>query len=78
MGDKKERFGGRIPAATVARNEGGLPVPEFPEASTHKHQDARISVCILPPRPEDIAAKYPKALTLADVFAGLSLYLTGP
>jgi hypothetical protein len=56
--------------------KAGLPVPEFPKNTKIgiKTLGYLYAYCRL--RPEDIAAKFPKALTLADVFLGLSHYLT--
>lgn len=76
MGETKERYRG----ASYRRHrtqelKAGLTAPEFPPTSKVgiKTLGYLYAYCRL--RPEDIAAKFPKALTLADVFAGLSHYL---
>ena len=77
MSDKKERYRGESYRQQRSQEmKAGFPVPEFPDASriSIKTLGYLYAYCRL--RPEDIAAKYPKALTLADVFAGLSHYLT--
>ena len=77
MSDKKERYRGESYRQQRSQEmKAGFPVPEFPEASriSIKTLGYLYAYCRLPP--EDIAAKFPKTLTLADVFAGLSHYLT--
>ena len=77
MSDKKERYRGESYRQQRSQEmKAGFPVPEFPEASriSIKTLGYLYAYCRLPP--EEIAAKYPKSLTLADVFAGLSHYLT--
>jgi hypothetical protein len=76
MAEKKERFRGEnFRRQRFQEMRAGYPVPAFPEGSkiSIKNLGYLYAFCRL--RPEDIAAKYPKALTLADVFAGLSHYL---
>ena len=49
MSDKKERFRGENYRRQRSQElKAGFPVPEFPEGSKHKHQDSRISLCVLP------------------------------
>ncbi|MFO0888221.1 MAG: hypothetical protein U0790_03635 [Isosphaeraceae bacterium] len=76
MSEKRERFRGEnFRRQRSQEPKAGYPVPVFPEGSriSIKNLGYLYAYCRL--RPEDIAAKFPKALTLADVFAGLSHYL---
>jgi hypothetical protein len=76
MSDKNERFRGESYRRQRSQElRAGFPVPEFPEASRISIKTLGYLYAFCGLRPEDIAAKYPKALTLADVFAGLSHYL---
>ena len=76
MSDKNERFRGESYRRQRSQElRAGFPVPEFPEASKISIKTLGYLYAFCRLRPEDIAAKYPKALTLADVFAGLSHYL---
>ncbi|MFO0890932.1 MAG: hypothetical protein U0790_17535 [Isosphaeraceae bacterium] len=76
MSEKKERYRGESYRRQRSQEmKAGYPVPQFPEASkiSIKTLGYLYAYCRL--RPEEIAGKFPKALTLADVFLGLSLYL---
>ena len=76
MSDKPERFRGENFRRQRSQElKAGFPVPQFPEGSkiSIKSLGYLYAYCRLPP--EEIAAKFPKTLTLADVFAGLSHYL---
>src|SRR4051812_10975026 len=77
MTEKKERFRGENYRRQRSQElKAGFPVPEFSEASRINIKTLGYLYAYCRLRPEEIAAKYPKALTLADVFAGLSHYLT--
>jgi hypothetical protein len=76
MSEKKERFRGENFRRQRSQElKAGYPVPHFPEGSKISIKSLGYLYAYCRPRPEEIAAKFPKSLTLADVFAGLSHYL---
>jgi uncharacterized protein (DUF433 family) len=76
MSDKKERFRGESYRRQRSQEmRAGFAVPEFPEASRISVKTLGYLYAFCGLRPEEIAAKFPAKLTLADVFAGLSHYL---
>lgn len=77
MSEKKERYRGESVRRQRSQElKAGFPVPQFPANAKIgiKQLGYLYAYCRL--RPEEIAAKFPKLLTLADVFSGLSHYLT--
>jgi hypothetical protein len=76
MTEKRERYRGESYRRQRSQElKAGYAVPQFPEASRISIKTLGYLYAFCRQQPEDIAAKYPKALTLADVFAGLSHYL---
>ena len=76
MAETKEAYrGANFRRQRFQEPKAGLPVPAFPQTAKLgvKNLGYLYAYCRL--RPEEIAAKFPNALTLADVFAGLSHYL---
>jgi hypothetical protein len=76
MTEKKEPYrGANYRRQRSQELKAGFAVPEFPEASKISIKTVGYLYAYCRLRPEEIAAKYPRPLTLADVFAGLSHYL---
>jgi hypothetical protein len=75
MGERKERFRGEKFRRQRMQEQKGFPVPHFPANTKLGIKTLGYLYSYCRHRPEDIALKYPKALTLADVFAGLADYI---
>lgn len=76
MGEAKETYrGANFRRQRFQEPKAGLPVPAFPQTAKLgvKNLGYIYAYCRL--RPEEIAARFPNAWTLAAVFAGLSHYL---
>jgi hypothetical protein len=58
--------------------KAGLPVPEFPESSKIGIKTIAYLHVYCREEPREIAARYPKCLTLADVHLALAHYFRNP
>jgi hypothetical protein len=75
MSDKKERFRGENYRRQRSQEmKAGFPVPEFPENSKIGIKTIAFLHAYCREEPREIAARYPKCLTLADVHLALAYY----
>jgi hypothetical protein len=80
MPEKKERFRGENYRRQRSQEmrEPAFSVPAFPEASRISIKQIAFLHAYCREEPREIAARYPKCLTLADVHAALSHYFRDP
>ncbi len=75
MSDKKETCRGASYRRQRSQElRAGFPVPEFPETSKISIKTIAFLHAYCREEPREIAARYPKCLTLADVHLALALY----
>jgi hypothetical protein len=79
MSDKKERFRGESYRRQRSQElKAGFPVPEFPETSKISIKQIAFLHAYCREEPREIAARYPKCLSLADVHLALAHYFRDP
>jgi hypothetical protein len=79
MSDRKERFRGhRFREQRSQELRAGFAVPPFPEASRISIKTIAFLHAYCREEPKEIAARFPKCLTLANVHAALCQYFTDP
>jgi hypothetical protein len=75
MGDKKEAYrGANYRRQRSQELKAGFPVPEFPESSRIGIKTIAYLHVYCREEPREIAARYPRCLTLADVHLALAHY----
>jgi hypothetical protein len=75
MSDKKEAYRGASYRRQRSQElKAGLPLPEFPETSKIGIKQIVFLHAYCREQPHEIAARYPKCLTLADVHLALAHY----
>jgi hypothetical protein len=79
MSDKKEPYrGANYRRQRSQELKAGCPVPEFPETSKVSIKQIAFLHAFCREEPREIAARYPKCLTLADVHLALAHYFRNP
>jgi hypothetical protein len=79
MADKKERFRGENYRRQRSMElKAGLPLPDFPETSKISIKQIAFLHAYCREEPREIAARYPKCLSLADVHLALAHYFRDP
>jgi hypothetical protein len=75
MTEKRERFRGENYRRQRSQElKAGFPVPKFPETSKISIKQIAFLHAYCREEPHEIAARYPRVLTLADVHLGLAHY----